>query len=194
MANVTVNNLVLGPGTLYHGLVGAVEPLDTAVNEAPAASAWNDCGGTQGGISLTITNTYTELTVDQIVDAVGRRISKREVGIDVNMAEPTLENLTLALNGGTNTTGTGFKTWAPNFSNSASQPTYCALILDGYAPQLTDGSRATRRAIVRKGLSTDAIKLDYKENGQTVIAAKFMAHYISNAISPIYIVDEIEGA
>lgn len=193
MANVTVNNLVLGPGTLYHGTVGAAEPADTAVNSTPAASAWTDCGGTQGGISLTITQTYTELTVDQIVDAVGRRISKREVGIDVNMAEPTLENLTLALNGGTNSTGAGFKAWEPNFSNSASQPTYCALILDGFAPQLTDGSNATRRALVRKALSTDAIKLDYRENGQTIIAAKFMAHYVSSVIAPIHIADEISA-
>jgi hypothetical protein len=131
---VLATNLVQGPATLYSGAFGAAEPLDTAVNTTPAASSWTDVGGTQDGVKLTIDQSYTELEVDQVVDRVGSRLTKRDFTVETSMAEPTLANLSLSLNGGTSASGAGYASFEPSFASSATQPTYKALLFDGWAP------------------------------------------------------------
>lgn len=186
-----MNNLVLGPATLYKAAVGAAEPADTAVDDDPAAP-WIDCGGTREGLTLVVNQTYTELEVDQIVDAVGRRLTKREIRLDTSLAEPTLENLRLSVNGAAAelTTGVGFAAWDPTTGNSATQPNYTALILDGWAPLLSDGTPATRRAILRKCLSVAEVNQAHTKDEQTVLAVSFQAHYVSSSVRPIHVVDQ----
>lgn len=182
---VVATNLTLGPGTLYHGAFGATEPTDALVNATPAASAWTDCGGTMGGIKLTIDQKYTSLDIDQVVDVPGRRLTKRDLSIQTSLAEPTLENLALCLNAGTPATGAGFASLEPVFGTSATQPNYCALLLDGYI-----GENA-RRVIVRKALSTDKVESELAQDKQTVFKVTFSAHYVSPSIAPFKIVDEV---
>lgn len=185
---VTASNLTEGPGTLYSGLFGAVEPLDASVNAAPAASAWTDMGGTMDGSTFRIAQTYKELEVDQVVDVPGRRLTKRDVSIKTNLAEPTLANLASALNASAPVTGTGYASYDPAFATSAVNPTYSAYILDGYAPGGVGGFR--RRVILRRALSTDDVESSYKKDGQTVIPVTFSGHYVSAAIAPFHIVDQ----
>lgn len=182
---VSATNLIMGPGTLYSGDFSAAEPADSAINTTPAASAWSDVGGTMDGAELTIEQDYEELEVDQIVDIPGRRLTKRDMSIKTNMAEPTLENLALGMNAGTVTTGSGFKSLEPISDTSATQPTYYAMILDGFAPQ-----QLRRRIIMRKVLSTDNVEFAYKKDEQTVFAVTFSVHYVSSSIKPFKIVDE----
>lgn len=183
--SVTATNLIMGPATLYVGAFGATEPADTAVNTTPAASAWTDVGGTTDGVSLAIDQTYTALSVDQVVDRLGSRLTGREFAIATNLAEGTLENLAYALNGGTAATGAGYKSLDPLYASSATQPTYAAVLLDGYAP---GGFR--RRVILRKALSTEKVDSSYTKDGQTVIPVTFTGHYVTSGISPIHIVDQ----
>ncbi|MBA5222219.1 hypothetical protein H1X69_12410 [Streptomyces griseoaurantiacus] len=184
--SVTTTNLVQGPGTLYVGDFQATEPAESAVNTAPAASAWTDVGGTQDGLKLSVDQAWAELEVDQLITTPGRRRTKQDYMVETTMAEATLENLALALNGGTAGSGTGYKSYTPDYaSTSATQPTYKSLILDGWAP---DSKR--RRAIVRKVLSTDGIEIAYTKENQTVYAVKWGAHWVSANVSPIYLVDE----
>ncbi|GAA3230678.1 hypothetical protein GCM10017691_23850 [Pseudonocardia petroleophila] len=182
---VSATNLTQGPGTLYHGAVGAVEPLDTAIGDAPDDAVWTDVGGTRDGISLTIAQEYSELEVDQIVDVPGRRLTKRDMSLVTNLAEPTLDNLALTLNAGLVTSGSGFKSYEPSADTSATQPNYCALLMDGFA---AGGLR--RRVIVRKGLSTNNVEFAYKKDEQTVFSVTFSAHYVSPSVKPFKIVDE----
>lgn len=182
---VTASNLILGPGTLYKGDFGATEPTDSAVNTTPATSAWTDVGGTSDGVKLTLAQTYTELEVDQIVDVVGRRLTKREFQIETNLAEPTLDNLALALNESAPTSGSGYEALDPTNATSATQPTYVALIFDGYAP-----SSYRRRVIGRKMLSTNNTEFAYSKGAQTVFTVRFDGHYVSNNITPFHIVDQ----
>jgi hypothetical protein len=184
--SVTTTNLVEGPGKLFSGAFGATEPLDTAVNATPQASAWTDVGGTTGGLTLEVNQTYTELEVDQIVDSVGRRLTKREITVSTSMAEPTLANLSMILNGGTSASGSGWASYDPLTTTSATQPNYVALIMDGWAP----GGAFTRRAIIRKCLSTAKVDHLYAKDKQTVFAVSFNAHYVSSAITPIHWVDQ----
>lgn len=184
--SVTTTNLVLGPGKLFWGSFGAAEPADSAVNATPQASAWSDVGGTMGGLTVTVDQTYTELDVDQIVDSVGRRLTKREFTVGTSMAEPTLNNLSLSLNGGTTASGSGWSSYDPLTTTSATQPSYIALIVDGWAP----GGAFNRRAIARRCLSTAKIDFLYAKDKQNVFAASWNAHYVSAAITPIHWVDQ----
>lgn len=182
---VSVTNLILGPADLYTGAFGVAEPADTAVASPPGVG-WTDVGGTSDGAELEIAQEFTELTVDQIVDVPGRRLTKRDVMLATNMAEPTLENLSLAMNGGTIATGAGFKSLEPNYATSATQPTYKALLLDGYS-----ANSLRRRVIVRKTLSTDNVKFAYTKDKQTVYTVKFSAHYVSASIAPFKVIDGV---
>lgn len=184
---VTSTNLIQGPATIYQGLFGAAEPADTAVNSTPQASAWADCGGTQDGVTLSIDQTYGELDVDQIVDRVGSRLTKRDFSVKTSLAEPTLNNLTLVTNGGTTASGAGYASWEPSFASSATQPNYKAILFDGWAP---GASPFTRRVIVRKVLSTDAVEMGYTKDKQTIFAVTWTGHYVSSAVAPVHIVDQ----
>jgi len=182
---VTTTNLIQGPATLYKGAFGATEPADSAVNSAPAASAWTDMGGTQDGVKLSVDQTYGELEVDQITLRVGSRLTKQDFTIETSLAEATLENLSISLNGGTSASGSGWKSFDPNVSSSATQPNYFAVIMDGYAP-----NQFTRRVIGRRMLNTDSSELAYTKDKQTLIPVKFTGHYVSSVITPFHIVDQ----
>jgi hypothetical protein len=183
--SVTVTNLAQGPGTLYTGAFGTTEPADAAVNTTPAASGWTDRGGTDGGIKLVMTQTFSELKVDQIVDSPGRRLVKRDFNLQTNLAEVTLENLSLAMNGGTAASGTGFKTLTPETASSATQPNYIAAILDAWGP-----NQMRRRVIARKVLNISNVESAYQKDAQTFIPVDFAAHYVSANVAPFYIQDE----
>lgn len=183
---VNVTNLIQGPATMYHGWFGtAVDPADTAVNTTPAVSAgWSDVGGTLDGTTLNVAIEWSELAVDQIVDVPGRRMTKRDMSIQTQMAEGTIENLTRSLNGGTSASGTGWKSYEPAMANSAVTPNYGAILLDGIA----DNSRR-RRVIARKTLQTENTESAYKKDEQWVIPGTFSTHYVDDVKPPFKITD-----
>ncbi|MEU7240326.1 hypothetical protein [Streptomyces sparsogenes] len=182
--SVTTTNLIMGPAGLYIAAFGATEPADTDVNTAPAASAWTDLGGTQDGVKLTVDQTYTDLDVDQIVDVAGARLTKRVFTIETNLAEPTLENLKYLLNDGTAASGSGYKNFEPTYASSATQPTYRAVLLDGYAP-----NQLRRRFIIRKCLSNDKVESTYKKDGQTLFTVKWSGFFVTPSIAPFKLID-----
>jgi hypothetical protein len=184
--SVTVLNLTAGPGDLYTGAFSATEPADSAVGTPPASAAWTHLGGTQDGVSLEISQEYLVLEVDQIVDRAASRLQSRKVQIKTNLAEPTLTALEVALNGGTVSASSGYSTYDPADDTSATQPTYKALILDGWAP----GADKQRRIVVRKILSIENVETAYKKDGQTVFPVTFVGHYVSSTIKPFRVIDE----
>lgn len=186
---VNALNLLAGPGVLYSGAFGATEPADSAVNTSPSASTWVDVGGTEDGLTLNIGQEYFELNVDQVVDIPGRRLSKRDFRIETNLAEGTLDNLSLALNGGTVTSSASYRTYDPASDNSATQPTYKALLFDGWAPGASAGGW-NRRVIARKTLSIEGTEPKYEKEGQTVFKVVMGAHWVSSSIRPFRIIDQ----
>lgn len=183
----SVDNLVMGVGSLYVADFGATEPAPTELNTAPLDTDWRDVGYTQDGVTFTFVQEYEELTVDQIVDIPGSRLTRRTATIGTNLAEPTLENLNLALNGaGTITEGATAgdpDEWELN-SDQGNVPNYRAIMFDGFGP---NGNR--RRVIVRRALQTGDVEAAYAKDGQTVFSVEFTAHYVDGAVSPLYIVD-----
>lgn len=185
----TVTNLIMGAGDVYAGDFGATEPADTntALNSAPS-TPFVDCGGTTDGVNLETNLEYATLKVDQIVDNPGRRLTGREFNLTTNLAEPTLANLSLAMNKlGTTTVGTApaVSTFVPTAApRPGSVPTYAAIIIDGSAPQ---GFR--RRVIGRKMLSVEGAKFAYSKDDQTVLAVSFAGHFVSDSIPPYKVQD-----
>jgi hypothetical protein len=183
----TVSNLVLGPATLYVADFGTSEATLTTLSSLSApvtAAGWRDVGGTTDGVTLTITQEYTQLEVDQVLDVPGSRLTKRELSVETNLAELTLDNLKTALNGGTITTGTGIQTYTPIVKPNTAEPSYLALIIDGNAP-----NGKPRRIIVRKALSTDDVEFAYNKEDQAVYTVSFSAHFVSDTVAPFIIVD-----
>lgn len=185
---VTVTNLTLGPGEIFKGDYGATEPTDAEVvndmSGTTVSGSWTDLGGTQGGITLELNQEYTELEVDQVVDIPGRRLTKREFKLNTNLAEVTLENYQLASNGGTITTGSGYKAYDPSMDDSGDTPTYHALIFDGYGP-----NSKKRRVAARRVLNVATVGQEYMKDSQTLFPVEFSCHYVSKTVRPFRYVD-----
>lgn len=183
---VNVANLIQGPATIYHGWYGVANEIPSAniANTPPAASGWGDGGGTLDGVSLEVAIEWSELAVDQVVDVPGRRMTKRDMMVKTQFAEGTLENMVRSMNGGTSASGTGFKTYEPEMDNSAVDPDYSTILIDGIA----DNSRR-RRIHARKTLQTENMESAYKKDEQWVIPASFSTHYVSATVPPYKITD-----
>lgn len=97
---VRTSNLLMGPAELFAGPFGAPEPANAA---AAIPNVFRDLGGTDGGAELTLGQTYTPMTVDQVAMPVGSRLTEQTCRIATSLAEATLANLRLALNQGAGT-------------------------------------------------------------------------------------------
>lgn len=193
MPNGAAYQVIMGAGRLYTGLfslTAANEPALAAVNTTPQASAWTFTGFTNDGVTITIEQEFAEMTVDQLADRVGRKLTGRNLAIQANLAEATLANLTLGLNGGTITTASGYSYYEPTYDGTELQPTYIALLFDGYAPASSAGVSKRRRFLIRKGLQTENVETSYKKGDMTLVPVTFAAHYISDTVAPFRIIDE----
>lgn len=188
---VSTTNLIAGPAVLYTGVFGATEPTDALVGTVPSSSTWTDAGGTQDGVEITISREFMEMDVDQIVDMPGRRLTKRDTQVKTNLAEPTLANLQVVLNGGTVTASAAFQTYDPDDTVAATQPPYKALILDGYAPQTAAAATMRRRLVCRKVLSIEDIETSYKKDDMTLFPVTFASHWVSASIKPFRVIDQL---
>lgn len=182
---IDTTNLIAGPGTLWTALFGATEPVDSTINAAYSASAFTDVGATQDGVTLDVQREFFSLEVDQTVDIPGRRLTSRDLQIKTNLAEPTLTNFGVVLNGGTVTASASYSTYDPDDTTAATQPTYRAVMFEGWAPR---GFR--RRVIARKVLSIDAVGVAYQKAGQTLFPVTFGCHYVSPSIKPFRVIDQ----
>lgn len=190
---VTARNLIQGPLDIYVGTFDGTtdrEPLAANVNATPAASAWTDQGGTDGGAQLLFNQTFSEMRVDQAIDVVETRLIGRDPQVTTNLAEATLEALKAALNGGTITTGAGADTYDPDGSTLSTQPNYSAVLLHGWAPAGANGATKRRLWILRKVLNVNAVTMDHKKDAKTLIPVTFRCHFVSIAIKPFRIFDE----
>lgn len=178
---VTATNLIQGPATIYAGAFGATEPA--TVGAAPGVG-WTDLGGTKEGVTLNIEQTFSDLTVDQIIDVIARKRTGRNINVATSLAEPTLANLAPAIG---NSEAVANVLELDNGDAAAGySPDYGAILLDGIAP---GGFR--RRIILRKTLQTGNIALAYTKDGQTVIPVTFSLHWVSTSIAPMKIEDAI---
>jgi hypothetical protein len=178
---------------MYTGVfsaTGANEPALAAVNIAPQASAWTYAGFTSDGITITINQSFSEMRVDQLADRVGTKLTERELQLNANLAEATLGNLTLGMNGGTVTTAAGYSYYEPVYDGTELQPAYIAILFDGYAPASSAGVSKRRRILLRKAISTENVESSYKKDELTLVPVTFTSHYVSDTVAGFRIIDE----
>lgn len=188
MAVTLTNVTVGGPITAYIGDFGETEPaVDAAgIGGAPAVD-WTDLGGTNGGATLNIGQDYFIGYIDQMDDAAVAARTRRLTTITTNLAEATLENMAIVLNGGTVTSGTGVKDYQPTDGAGGQQPTYRALIVDGFAPGHTS---LRRRVVCRKVLSTNEVGAAFSKDGITLFPVTWTLFAVSSSIKPFQVVDD----
>lgn len=189
---VTASNVLMGPGSLNYATYGTAFPADsTATVAAGAPAGFTDAGGTHGGVIMMIDQTMQDLDVDQVPDPIGSRMTARKVQLQVELAEVTLNNLGLVLNG-LLTIGVqaNYTTAALQTTAAAFQPTYVSLIFDGFAPTLGTGAPARRRMNAYKCLSTAKVQEKHNKKDQRTFAATFTCYYVSPSQSPVYWIDQ----
>lgn len=202
---VTPGNVVQGPATIYWGIYGSTtEPpvTNTAIKTDPVSAGgtgWTDFGGTSGGVQWETAYTYGQIKADQLVDPVGARLTGRAITVTVSLLEATLNNLQAAMNqSATLTVGSGINTFDPGGAiaapgtnqNTVTQPTFSALIIDGWAPALTSGAAARRRFIIRRVLNDVKATAKYDLTTQSMWACTFTAYYVSATTSPFVVYDQ----
>jgi hypothetical protein len=191
-ATVNANNRIMGPISLWTGAFGVTEPaVSNAALIADPGAGWTFAGGSDGGISWEIDQTITPLTMDQVIDPVGGRITARSGMVSFNAAEATLALLAIALNNiGTTTVGTGITTFDPGQPNAATPLSYTAVLLDGWAPLLSTGAAARRRVIFRKMLNDPKMVSAGDPTKPIVWALSTRMYYVSGSISPYIVMDQ----
>ena len=178
---------------VYTAPFGTAEPAYTAITSPPAAP-WTDVGGTADGTSvlLEVEHTLTDIMVEQLVDPVGGRVTKRVIQVTTALEEATLANLNLSMNQlSTITTGAGYAVLDPLTSPTATQPAYTAVIIDGFAP--TTGTTEVfcrRRLIIRKCLSASKVDLEYEKTKPTIFNVTWSGYWVSSSVSPFEVVDQ----
>lgn len=184
-ANINPNNIVQGPANLWLAPFGTTEPLDSAVTSDPGAG-WVFAGGTEDPVVLEEDMTYADLTVTQVQMAVGARLTKYEVTVKTKMSELTVQNLQYAMNQlNTVTVNSGYTSIDRQVGLASSQPTYAALLIDGWGPTLVGGS-ARWRHIVRKVISMPKITRAYDPTKQGFFDVTFKGFFVSSSIAPVH--------
>lgn len=193
---VNALNLTLGPARLYLAPYGTTPPAPGAVTPNgptnPPSAPWTDVGGTSGGVTFAVEGTMTNLEVDQVIMPVGSRMTALAMTIETTMAEVTLANMNAALNSiMTSSTGTGYQSSDITVTGAATQPTYTAMILDGWAPSIAaTGASALRRIVVQKALATPKVSLVYNKKDQSGYQVTWNVFYVSNSVNPVTLIDQ----
>lgn len=186
--------LIQGPADIYVADFGTVEPTKLGVTIPPPSAYWTHVGGTKDGVTITVLHTFNEFDdFRNISDRPGRRLKRRRVTAEVELAEPTLDNILYAVDNGSYTTGVGYKVYTPPATvDRATVLTYKAVIIHGWAPGLrADGTQKRRMIIMRKCLSVDPVRVRYDKEEQTTLPIKWAVHRVSNTVAPFIIIDEI---
>ena len=110
MSRGTVENISLGPGTLYVAQVGSSEPADVT---AAWAAAWKQIGYTTEGTEVSIELSRDPVEVAEEIDPVLYATTSRSTKVAFAMVEVTARNLNIALNGGTISTAAGVTSFEP---------------------------------------------------------------------------------
>lgn len=190
---VTPTNLCSGPATLSYGAFGTTEPAYSAITSPPGAG-WTDVGMTADGtaVLLEIDHTITEFSAEQLVDPIAGRLTKRVIQVTATLQEATLQNINLALNSLTTiSSGAGYSVLDPITSGAGTQPTYTALIIDGWAP--TTGTTETacrRRTVIRRCLSSSKVDHEWEKTKPVTYQCTWTGYYVSQSVAPYEIIDQ----
>lgn len=167
----SVNEVLIGPGTLYTAAKGTAFPADPSI--APAV-AWSDIGYSEEGWSFNTDRSFEDIPVAEEIDPIKILQSAREMHLVGASAQAIIENLKIALGGGTITTIAGppaAKKFEPAEITDA--PVEYALLLRVNGPEVA-GVVKKRDIQVPRALSVGAIEMAHrKAPDKTLLAMDF---------------------
>lgn len=180
---VSVAELVVGPANAWRKPFtdGAIEP---ATPLATPAAGWVDMGATSDGVNLTIAQSFQAITCDQVVDVLMSVPDERSMTVETNLMQPTLERFKISMNGGTITSGVGFRQLEPITDLVENDIEYGAVLVRGKAPL---GFK--RDIILRRVATTDDVEFSYMKAAAKVLGITWTAHYVSSSVAPFVIRD-----
>lgn len=194
-ATVTRTNVLAGPGQLWWGVYGtATLPADADVADPlQSADGWTDAGATSEGLTITANQSFFSMTVDQVADSLGERMTERMIQVSTSLAEGTLANLSIALNHDPDTyvtSGSGYSKLALKAGQTAMTPDELSIVVDGVAP----GSDRRRRILVRRTSSIENVESAYQKGGLLLYPVTFKALYVDASTSPVDWIDEVAAS
>lgn len=194
MTDVNPLNYIEGEARLWVGAFGVTEPNQTlSALEADPGAGWTFLGATQGGVSWEDDQTVTGARADQVIDEIGGRVTARKTMVTFSLMEGTLANLAVGLNGfgSVSSPAEGVSVYDPGQMTAGDIPAYSAILVDGWAPQVSGGGKARRRGIFRKLLNTGAkVGQQYDPTKQSLIPVSFQCYYVGPNLSPYVILDQ----
>lgn len=183
----TKKNIIVGAGSVFIGPAWD----GTGANPAPAvsgttsyrttvagAAGWRDVGYTQDGLSVSTDPSYTDVEVDQLLDAA--KIFKDGMGLSIStsFAEATLENLLIAWGQAESTlTSTGTeKTIVIDGGSLGEAPLERGLIAVGNGPEKTGTNAYGERTYhAYRVLSVEGSEHTLARSEATIIPVTFRA-------------------
>lgn len=191
---LVANNTVRGPANVWVGTFGVTEPAQSnAALIADPSTGWTSIGLTTGGVTWDDDQTVSGTRADQVLDEIGARITARKTMVTFSMEEPTLARLAIVLNnfGTVSSPGSGISVYDPGQFNAGNIPSYTAILVDGWGPQISGGGAARRRAIFRKVLNTASkVEAVYDPTKDGVWAFSGQCYFVSTSISPYVVMDQ----
>lgn len=191
MAGINVGEVITGPARLFWKpfLAVAAEPTDPLTDPAVG---WLDLGLTQDATNLTIAQSFEQIRAQQILDVLVSVPTERSFTVETSLLQPTLENLKMVNNGGTITTGTGWRKLEPVVDAVGTDIEYGSIIIRGRASTLmSSGTQKMRDLIIRKVATTQDISFSYGKGAAQVLGVTLTAHYVSSGVAPWAIVDAV---
>ena len=163
--------VLLGVGTLYTAPEATAFPADP--NTAPIAP-WEDIGYSEDGWNLVADLTYEYFTPAEEVDPIATLKAGQEAHIRGVAAQFSLENLKLALGGGTITTQVGPPATKTYTAPGTTAFDAFALLFRTRAPESSPGAIDYRDIQVPKAVSASSVDIPHQKGANpSVIAVDF---------------------
>lgn len=179
--SVNILNILAGPVDVYEAPVGTPEPTEADnLTSVALNAAWRDCGGSNGGAKMVISQKFGQVTADQTVDILASLASERVVTAELNLLETTLTNLKMTNNGGTITTGANTSKFEPVNNTVTTPVTYRSLLLKGTSAV----NQKVGILVLRRTLVTSDVSFSYIKDNATMLGVTLSSHFVSAAIPP----------
>lgn len=176
-------NIIVGAASVFIGPSGkaaapAVSGTTSYRSTVAGAAGWRDVGYTQDGLEVSNDPSYTDVEVDQLLDAAKIFQDGMGVSLSTSLAEATLENLLVAWGQADSTlTSTATdKTWEIDGGSLGAAPLERGLIAVGNGPEKTGSNVYSERTYhAYRVLSVESSSHTLARADATVIPVTFRA-------------------
>jgi hypothetical protein len=197
--NVTVANILVGPGNLYIADTGTALPTWTtggALVDLDDDANWTTIGATQEGVEVAYSPDYGEVEVDQLKDAARLFNQGLTVTMNTNLAEATLENLLVAWGLPDDCLVVDGTTDTFSISVPSDEPVERKLVVVGTAPDAAGPLDRDRIYVAHRVISIDGSTHSLRRTEATVFPVSFRLLPDPTQSGQEYgqIIDQVPGA